>query len=139
MHRKAHDQNPRGQIHVIWLGDFNSHHPMWDQNRNTHLFTRSNLDKAQTIIDMMARYNLQMILPKNILTLCTMVSRNYTQPDNVLASSSLHKHILECKTTLEEWPTKIDHIPIIMTLNMSPGRQEETPRPNFKAADWPKF
>jgi len=32
----------------------------------------------------------------------------------------------------------MDHIPIIMTLNMSPGRQE-TPRPNFKVADWPKF
>jgi len=28
MHTKACDQNPRGQTHIIWLGDFNSHHPM---------------------------------------------------------------------------------------------------------------
>jgi len=78
MCRKAHDWNPRGQTHVIWLGDFNSHHPMWDENRNAHIFTRSNLDQAQAIIDVMARYNLQMILPKNTPTLCAMATRNYT-------------------------------------------------------------
>ena len=78
MSRKAHDQNPRYQTHVIWLGDFNRHHIMWDKSRNSHLFMRSNLDKAQIIINVMAKYDLQMILPKNVLTLCAMATRNYT-------------------------------------------------------------
>jgi len=46
---------------------------------------------------------------------------------------------LECKTIPEECPAKTNHIPIITTLDMSPSKQEETPRPNFKAADWTKF
>jgi len=46
---------------------------------------------------------------------------------------------LECKTIPEECPAKTNHIPIITTLDMSPSKQEETPRPNFKVADWTKF
>jgi len=56
------------------MGDFNTHHPMWDENRNLHLFTRTNLNKAQVVIDAMANYDLQMLLPKDIPTLCTMAS-----------------------------------------------------------------
>src|SRR5882724_6057656 len=33
-----------GAEHIIWLGDFNRHHPMWDEDCNVHLFTRANLD-----------------------------------------------------------------------------------------------
>jgi exonuclease III len=25
--------------HMIWAGDFNRHHPMWDRDEDTHLFT----------------------------------------------------------------------------------------------------
>src|SRR5882672_4156311 len=27
---------------IIWVGNFNLHHPLWDEARNTHLFTRMN-------------------------------------------------------------------------------------------------
>src|SRR5882724_2313577 len=39
----------------------------------------------------------------------------------------------------EERPTRMDHMPIITTLDTTPGRQEETPKHNFKATDWLKF
>ena len=39
-HRTAH----------IWLGDFNRHHPMWDEPRNQHLFTTANLESAEELI-----------------------------------------------------------------------------------------
>jgi len=29
MINKAQDQNPRWPTHIVWLGDFNAHHPMW--------------------------------------------------------------------------------------------------------------
>ena len=32
-----------GTEHIKWLGDFNRHHPMWDEGCNAHLFTRANL------------------------------------------------------------------------------------------------
>lgn len=36
----------------IWLGDFNRHHPIWDEERNAHLFTRGALDAAQPLLDL---------------------------------------------------------------------------------------
>ena len=36
---------------MIWLGDFNRQHPMWDEDRNSHLFMQALLNKAQVIID----------------------------------------------------------------------------------------
>src|SRR5882724_6159081 len=139
MRKKAHEQSPRHLTHVIWMGDFNRHHPMWDKSRNAHLFTQANLDKARIIIDVMANYDLQMILPKNVLTLCSMATKNFTQPDNILVSSSLREHMIECKMIPEEQPARTDHMPIITTLDTSPGRQEEMPKHNFKATDWLKF
>jgi len=115
MRKMARAHNPSHPPHIVWMGDFNSHHPMWDEERNLHLFTRANLDKVQTIINAMANHDLQMLLPKNIPTLCTMTTHNFTCLDNILASSSLHEHILECKTSPETCPPKTDHIPIITT------------------------
>lgn len=31
---------------MIWLGDFNWHHPLWDEPRNAHLFKCTNLEAA---------------------------------------------------------------------------------------------
>ena len=59
-------------IHIakmIWAGDFNHHHLLWDEERNAHLFTTHNLDTAQTLIDLLADYSMMMLLPKNIPTL----------------------------------------------------------------------
>src|SRR5882724_3975186 len=112
---------------------------MWDKDRNSHLFTRANLDKDQIIIDTMAHFDLQMSLPKDTPTLRAMATSNFTHPDNVLTSSSLSKLVLECKTAPEECPPRTDHIPIITTLITDPGRHEETPKPNFKSTDWPTF
>jgi len=111
---------------------------MWEEDRNAHLFTRANLSRAQVIIDMLANYDLQVTLPKDIPTLHAMATRNFTQPDNVFVSSSICEHVLECKTAPEEWPARTDHMPVITMLDMGPGRHEESPKPNFKAADWDK-
>jgi hypothetical protein len=35
-------------ISDIWLGDFNRHHPMWEDKENEHLFTHQNLNEANT-------------------------------------------------------------------------------------------
>ena len=87
----------------------------------------------------MANYNLQMLLPKDIPTLHAMASQNYTCPDNILASSTIQELITEWQTILEECPPRTDHIPIITTIEMNPGRQVTVPKPNFKVTDWPNF
>ena len=57
----------------IWMGDFNRHHPIWDEEWNAHLFTRTALEAAQPLLDLIGRYDMRMALPKNIPTLeaCT--------------------------------------------------------------------
>jgi len=75
--------------HMIWLGDFNLHHPMWDKARNAHLFTRENLEKSQSLIDAVTELDLQMVLPKDTPMLRALSSGNYTRPDNVFISSLL--------------------------------------------------
>jgi len=33
---------PTATDHMIWLGDFNRHHPMWEEDDNSHLFEPEN-------------------------------------------------------------------------------------------------
>ena len=33
--------------HMFWLGDFNRHHPMWDEEWNSHLLTAAALRRPK--------------------------------------------------------------------------------------------
>ena len=48
----------RGRESVIWLGDFNRHHPIWDEERNSHLFIRVALEVSQPLLDLISKYNM---------------------------------------------------------------------------------
>jgi len=37
LQHKAQEQSPRRLTHLVWLGDFNTHHPMWDED---HTYSR---------------------------------------------------------------------------------------------------
>ena len=78
----------------IWLGDFNRHSPMWDEARNSQLFTRPALQEAQRLIDLAVTWNMHMALPPGINTLESTSSKNYTRPDNVWVSDELRENIL---------------------------------------------
>jgi hypothetical protein len=38
---------------TAWMGDFNRHHPLWDEPRNAHLFTTNNLELTQPLLNML--------------------------------------------------------------------------------------
>jgi len=101
-----------------------------------HLFMRSNLEKSQALIDVLAECDLQMALPKDTPTLQALSTRNFTRPDNVFISSSIVGHLICCRTLPDERPARADHIPIISELDLELDEQEETPCPNFKMAEW---
>jgi len=121
---------------TIWLGDFNLHHPLWDKGRNTHLFMRGNLEKAQVLIDALAQLDLQMALPKDIPTLQALTTGNHTRPDNTFVSSPIAGHITKCTTMLDERPVRSDHFPVITEIDTSLEKREEPLQPKFKIADW---
>jgi hypothetical protein len=39
-------QGVRTPIRYLWMGDFNRHSPLWDEERNHHLFTAGALEAA---------------------------------------------------------------------------------------------
>ena len=67
----------------MWCGDFNLHHPMWDEECNHHLFTAMALAEYERLLALVADYDMQMVLPKDILTLEVMSTKNWTHPDNI--------------------------------------------------------
>src|SRR5882762_11237688 len=80
----------------LWCGDFNRHSPMWDEARNSQLFTRPALREAQRLIDLATTWNMHMALRPGINTLESTSSKNYTRPDNVWVSDSLRETIIKC-------------------------------------------
>ena len=64
--------------HMLWAGDFNRHHPLWDDDEDIHLFTRQALRDAEGLIGLLADYEMQMVLPKGVPTLKHMVTKRYS-------------------------------------------------------------
>ena len=83
---------------VIWLGDFNRHHPIWDEERNMHLFTKTALEAAQPLLDMISNYDMFMALAKDIPMLEACTTKNYTRVDNIFCSAELHDRFTLCDT-----------------------------------------
>src|SRR6266481_82168 len=69
--------------HMIWCGDFNRHHLLWDEERNKHLFTVSASVAIQLLLSLLKKHNMIMLLPKGILTLQSMATGNWTRVDSV--------------------------------------------------------
>jgi hypothetical protein len=103
---------------MIWAGDFNRHHPLWDDDKNTHLFTTQALRNAEGIINLLAEHDMQMPLPKGVPTLQHMRSKRYSWPDNLFCSTALQPLVLKCEVTPQHRPTCTDHFPIETLINL---------------------
>jgi ribonuclease HI len=136
--RRRHLQSP-APINTIWLGDFNRHHPLWDEARNAHLFTRRNLELTQPLLNMLGRHNMKMALPPFIPTLRAHNSGNYTRVDNVFCTEPIMDAIIKCHTDDATRPVKTDHFPIIIQIDIHAPKSTWKSRPNFRLADWPEL
>jgi hypothetical protein len=125
--------------HMIWAGDFNRHHPLWDDDRDTHLFTRQALRNAEGIIELMAEYSMEMALPKGIPTLQHMRTKRYSRPDNVLCTASLRPFITRCEVKAQHRPVSTDHFPIETHIDLPQSKIPPDPSYNFRTADWDDF
>ena len=103
-------------------------------NPDTHPFTRANLNRAQEVIEVMADYNLQMILPKGMPILQALVTGNSIRLDNVFTSTSFANAVVECREVLEEWPARSDHSPIDPVVEAGTGLTIRPARNQFRAA-----
>ena len=124
---------------MIWAGDFNRHHPLWDNNNNIHLFTQQANNQAEKLIELIATYNLNMALLKGTPTLQHMVTKKYSRPDNVFVTGGLTELITICKVDPILQPPYTDHFPIITNLQIPQQRAITPPNYNFKEVNWKLF
>jgi len=122
-------------ISDIWLGNFNRHHPMWEDKVNDHLFTNQNLEDAGMLIDLLADHDMQMALLQGMPTIRNS-ARNLTRPDNVFTSSQLTEWITKCNTRPDDQPPMADHFPIATQMDFPVKSNSTEMARNFRAMDW---
>jgi exonuclease III len=127
---------PTDNDQMIWMGDFNRHHPLWEDIRNRHLF---NYNTSQPLIDTIADYGMIQLLPQGTPTLQSLSTGNWTCPDNVFGTERILDTIISCKTAPEARGPKTDHIPIQLILDTSVPTTPEEPRRNWKDIEWDEF
>ena len=143
-HFKRQDREVRRRIRAgeeraagegdIWLGDFNRHHPMWDDDTNIGLFTRANLDVVEELIELVASRGMEMVLPKGIPTIKN-AQGNCTRPDNVFCSGGIEDWVIQCATSPGETPPKADHFPIHTTIDFSMKGSAHSYSFNYRAIE----
>jgi len=122
---------PTEEDHMMWLGDFNRHHPLWDEDRNSHLFTAAALEASGKLLKLVADYSMTQALPKDVPTLQSSSTRNWTCPDNVFCMEHTSQSLLECNMAPERHGPKTDHLPILTTLDMSLTALSDSPLWNY--------
>lgn len=125
--------------HVMWAGDFNRHHRMWDHDDDERLFTPQATDMAASLILMLSEWGMSMALPKGIRTLRHMRSKEESRPDNVFCTDALMDRLLGCDVRTSEQPPKTDHYPIATVFDIKKTINHPKPQPNFREVDWSEF
>lgn len=130
---------PKQPLHTIWMGDFNRHHPMWDEPQNHHLFTPQNLNTVQRLLNAIADQGLFMVLLEHIPTLKSFAIGNYTRIDNVFCTKQILKHVVKCDTIPQRQPTNTDHFPIETVIDIGVEVTDQREQRNWKKVDWETF
>jgi len=95
-----------------------------------------NLEKSQVLIDALAEFNLQMVLPKDVPTLQALATGNHTRLDNIFISSKLVGSIIRCAMLPDERLARSDHIPVVTEVNTQLEEWMAPLHPNFRLVDW---
>ncbi|EUC60638.1 reverse transcriptase from transposon X-element protein, putative, partial [Rhizoctonia solani AG-3 Rhs1AP] len=80
-----------------------------------------------------------MALPRDIPTLQSTSSKNYTRPDNIFVSAPLADFLVACDTAPTSRPPCTDHFPISTTLDITTTEAPRIIKRNFKKTNWPLF
>ena len=91
--RNAQIMRPSGVDHVLWLGNFNRHHPLWEEEANHHLYEPE--DYISPFIDLLYKHDMVLALPKGILTYQAHTG-NWTRPDGVWHTTTADDPIIRC-------------------------------------------
>ena len=138
---RDHAPDPPGgnTLHTIWLGDFNRHHPYWDDPNDTRLFTNDALENAEILIEAVADTGLELVLPSGTPTHIHNVTKKWTRLDQVFLSDHSLDMLIKCDTKPDFRGIKTDHLPICTELNLNTPKARTEAILNFHKVDWDEF
>ena len=128
-----------GEVHLLWVGDFNRHHPHWDDPNNNRLFTREALKAANALIEAVATLGLDLALPSGLPTHIHNVTKKWTRLDQVFLSEHSSKLLISCNTETRFRSINTDHLPIVTKLSLETPSSPPSSLPNFRDVDWSEF
>lgn len=134
----SHTIYPCNTDHLICLGNFNRHHPVWEDKMNSHLLTACYLEHEQLLINLLVDYSLFMPLPKDYPTLQASNTKNWTRVDNIFCSDYTTECFTVCSTNPDQHGPATDHVPILSTVKLSIPESTATPLLNYREVDWKK-
>ena len=94
---------------------------------------------VQPLISLLDEYSMIMLLPKDIPTLQSMVTKNWMRVDNVFATPNTESQVVVCDTDPRQRGPGTDHIPILTTLDLAVPVKAEVGCRNFRETDWADF
>lgn len=126
-------------VHSIWLGDFNRHHPHWDNPNDTRLFTRDAINDAELLIVAVAEAGMEMVLPSGTPTHLYNVSKQWSRLNNIFMSDHSTEVLISCDTVPEQCGVCTDHLPILTKLDLTTPVAPPKEIRNFRKVDWEQF
>jgi len=131
--------NPSSSTHTVWVGDFNRHHPYWDDPGDERLFTDEATLAAQVLIEAVAETGLELALPRGTPTHCHSVTKCWSRLDQVFISEHSISMVMACDALPHHRGINTDHLPILTELDLAVNILEDEPIPNFREVDWDDF
>ncbi|KAF9231251.1 hypothetical protein BU15DRAFT_7274, partial [Melanogaster broomeanus] len=80
-----------------------------------------------------------MTLPKDLPTLESLATKNWTRPDNVFCTDHSVEYVTHCYTDPALRGPLTDHVPILSVIELETPRVEYRETRNFREVDWQKF
>ena len=132
-------QTANGAAHLLWVGDFNRHHPYWDNLADNRLFTNDAIEAAEKLIEAIADTGLKITLPRGTPTHKHNVTKLWSQLDQVFLSDHSESILISCDMQPDHWGINTDHLPIVTVLDLKVYHAEDKEIPNFHNVEWEEF
>jgi len=128
-----------GTANILWLGNFNHHHPLWDDPNDEHLFTTKAVHAAEKLIEVIADIGLELALPCGTPMHQHNATKAWSRLDQVFLLEHSDHMLISCNTQTDLQGILTDHLPIITILDFEMEPAADTPFTNFREVNWEEF
>jgi len=106
-------------VHVLWVRDFNRHHPYWDDPSNDRLFTKEALEAAEKLIEAVVDAGLDLALPSSTPMHKHNIMKLWSRLDQVFISNHSENLIISCDMLPDQRGINTNHLPILTEMDLA--------------------